>query len=354
MFGYIGDTFWAQANNSVTPQETFSVAANMSAEFGYQNLRLVNSIDVEPGHNIQASNVSTIHAYVQQLRTYSAYVYGRIQGPQFPNQTAMYNEAYLFYKEIGVNGIFIDLAPILYQQIGQTMFNKIMQNLTDSFPGISFMMNYASKSLPVETPLSGTTWGLNTYIMPTVPSGQYTYDSVNQSKIVELNHVFPGHVLLHYDANAGLGMGEPMAVFADASTSNEISALTTLVQNGLNPPSCPSSDKTQCKYDFLVPVLGAWTANNSQYGGTLYNGLSTGKYARSTLNSFVGVIQSNYVLSPSLGPEEFSPSVSPAFNAQILAALTIGPTLLCLFACLLWSFSRNNRFVPLISFRDLD
>jgi hypothetical protein len=345
MFGYVGDTFWAEANQSITPQQTISVAANLSAKFGAQNIRFVNPVDVEPGHNIQPQMVQTIGAYVDNLRRYSSVVYGRIDALQFSNLSSMYSEASLFVKQLHVNGIFIDLAPVLYNNIGQTTFNKIIQNLTNSFPGLNYIMNEAATSSDYITPLSGTTWGSSTFVMPTVSSGQYTYGGIsNLSKIIALNKIFPGHVLMHYDANAGLGKGEPMAVFADQSTSNEISALTTLIQNGLTPPTCPSSDTSLCKFDFLIPVLGAWTANDSAYSGTLYNSFSFGKYARGTFDNFMGIIQSNYVMSASLGAQDFAaPSVSSGLNNEMYVALTFAPLVLCLLACFVLALQGNNQ-----------
>ena len=207
MFGYIGDTFWPLANQSITPSDTIALAANLSAKFGAENLRFVNPVDVEQGHNIQSQMIPTIKAYVDSLRQYSSVVYGRIDlAHQFTNISSIYSEAYLFVKELDVNGIFFDLAPILYGHIGPSAYNRIIQNLTDSFPGLNYIMNEAATSTNYITPLKGTTWGATTYVMPTVPTGNYTYSGIQGElgKIVSLNTIYPGRVLLHYDANAHL------------------------------------------------------------------------------------------------------------------------------------------------------
>lgn len=283
MFGYVGDTFWPQANQSITPAETIQLAANLSEAVGAQNLRIVNPVDVEPGHNIQSAYYSTIASYVSSLKQYSSIVYGRLSMEQFTNLSSIYPQVSMFVNQLGLNGVFFDFAPILYSQIGQTAYNQIIQNLSSSFPGLNFLMNEAAKSSNYITPLSGDTWGAYTYVMPTVASGSYTFSGVSLSRIAALNKIYPGRVLLHYDANAQL-KGDPMGVFADQTATNEISAVTTLAEKGADPSS------SQYAYRFLYPVLGAWTYEGSIYEGTLYNSLTFGTYNRSTIYSLTSIM----------------------------------------------------------------
>jgi hypothetical protein len=283
MFGYVGDTFWPQANQSITPQETIQLAANLSAAVGASNLRIVNPVDVEPGHNIQSAYISTIASYVASLKQYASVVYGRIDMTQFNTTATIYPEVSMYVNQLGLNGVFFDLAPILYQRIGQSAFNNIIQNLSSSFPGLNYVMNEAANSNDYITPLHGTTWGANTYVMPTVSSGSYTFSGVSLSKIAALNKIYPGRVLLHYDSNAQL-KGDPMGVFADQTTSSEISAVTTLAEKGAHP------SQTQYRYNFLYPVLGAWTYVGSEYQGTLYNSLTFGTYDRGTIYSLTSIM----------------------------------------------------------------
>jgi hypothetical protein len=287
MFGYIGDTFWPLANQSITPQQTISLAANLSAKVGAANLRLVNPVDVEQLHNVHPQMIPTVKAYVDSLKQYASVLYGRIDLLQFNTTSKLYPEISMFVTQLDLNGVFFDYAPVLYNRIGQTAFNQMIQNLSDSFPGLNYVMNEAAKSNNYITPLVGTTWGANTYVMPTV-SGTYTFSGVSLSRVAALNKIYSGRVLLHYDANAEL-KGATMCIFASQTASNEISALRTLAYRGAHPTS------SQYAYRFLYPVLGAWTYEGGQYRGTLYNSLTIGTYNRSTISAFTSIMVRNDV-----------------------------------------------------------
>jgi hypothetical protein len=335
MFGYIGDSFWPWYNNSISPSATISLAQNLSERFGASNLRLVNPVDVFYQHNIK-SNVSLIKSYVDSLRQYASIVYGRIDALAFPNITAMYNEAYLFVKELDVNGIFFDLAPLLYMRIHQTAFNAIIQNLTDSFPGLNYIMNESANSTTYITPLNGTTWGKFTYVMPTVGPGTYTYSSFQSegrlSKVVALNEIYPGRVIVHYDANAQQNNSEPMAVFSDQTASNEISAISTFLHNGLNPPTCPSNPVTLCDFNFLVPMFGAWTSAIGVYHGTLYNGFTFGTYHRGTVYNLTDAIANNILVA---GPS--APVISGS-TVNGFALFTVALSVISFFAAVYYKY----------------
>jgi hypothetical protein len=288
MFGYVGDYYWPQFNNSVAPQQMISTAQSISNSVGKANLRIVGAVDVEPGHNINQTTVpnieATIRAYVGSLKTYSAVVYGRIDMEQFHDLTSLKAEFSLF-TSLGLNGVFFDLAPIIYNNMGELNFNNMMQQLTNSFPNICYLFNQSNPTITLlhEPTAYGNTWWTNAYVSPTVYPGSLT--TLNLNRIAQLNGLYPGHVIIHYDANAGLGLSEPMAYFADHIPSAEESAIHTLASEGFNYWKASSSHE----FNILIPVFGAWTANTSIYHGTLYNGLSVGTFSHGTLTgSFSG------------------------------------------------------------------
>jgi hypothetical protein len=283
MFGYVGNYYYPQTNNSVTPAEMISAAKNISGVVGASNLRIVEAVDVEPGHNINQTTdpniVSTIRTYVSGLKVYSSMVYGRMDMEQFTNYKSISAEMAL-YSSMGVTGVFFDLAPILYSRMGQNAFNHMMQELTINFPNVCYIMNQTSPIITI-TPLGNDTWQQQTYVSPTVSPGSLTTLAGGLTKIENLNKLFPGRVIIHYDANGGLGTQEPMAYFADHAQNLQESAIHTLDAEGLHPASGKSLDQ----FNVLIPVFGAWSAKSSIYHGTLYNGLSVGTYHQNTLST---------------------------------------------------------------------
>jgi hypothetical protein len=285
MFGYVGDVFYPQTNNSLSPSQMISAAQSISSSVGKANLRLVGSVDVEQGHNVQPAYVSQIASYVSSLEQYASVVYGRIDMEQFPNYTALSTETNLFVNELHLNGIFFDLAPPIYHN-NPTKFNAMMQELTENYPNVCYLFNQTAPSITI-TPGSGDTWQNNAYVSPTVAPGSLTTLAGGLTKVQDLNELYPGHVIIHYDANAGLGNTEPMAYFANAAASKEEAAVQTLASQGYN---YYKSKNTGDEFNFLFPVFGAWSSHSSSYKGTLYNGLTTGTYSRSTMSTFVSTM----------------------------------------------------------------
>lgn len=284
MFGYVGDSFYPLTNNSVTPSEMISEAQSISNSVGASKLRIISAVDVEPGHNIQSSMIPTIADYVANLSLYSSMVYGRIDMEQFSNYSSLSTEIGLYVNQLHLKGVFFDLGPVLYSRMGESAFNNMMQQLTNEFPNVCYLFNQSSTTIIM--PESGTTWASNAYLSPTVSPGSLT--SISLSKIQTLNKYYPGRVIVHYDSNAGLGKEEPMAYFADQSSSSEQTAIHTLAEEGYNYAQKNSPDR----FNVLYPVFGAWTWSGSAYHGTLYNSFTFGTYDRGTVSSFTSTMKS--------------------------------------------------------------
>jgi hypothetical protein len=99
------------------------------------------------------------------------------------------------------------------------------------------------------------------------------------STINSLNAIYPGRVLLHFDAFASVST-EPMGLFANQKASVEETTIKNL-----------ASLAVKNHFDLIFPVIGAWTYSGSIYGGTLYNSLSKGTFARNTETNFIGVMK---------------------------------------------------------------
>jgi hypothetical protein len=319
-FGYVGNSFYPTTDLGITQQQMLSAAKNLSETFGKQNLVLVSSVDETPisGGTINSSMIASMASYITQLHKYAAEVFGRLDFYQF-NLTSLpgtafgdcepwyncpiYNQSKLYVDELGLNGIWFDHPSQYQNDIGNVTFNQMMQNLTDLFPGVKFIINQTpSVKLGYVKELSGYSWENMTYASPSPVEGSLT---LNENQIAELNDLYPGHVILHLDAEGPPSIGsqanEPMSIFASLNASQEISNLTTLIHEGSAPSSANES------YAMVVPVVGSWTCDNAtsemnngvpcpgsvDYDGTLYNGLSTGNFSRSTIGSFEQVLLSN-------------------------------------------------------------
>jgi len=271
-FGYLGGHFFPADQLSLTPEDLINTASSLSTRVGGSgNLALVTAV-AEP-RTIPSTAYPAVTSYVASLHQYAPLVLGRLDLNRYnaTSSPTVYDEMAKFVTTFNLNGVFFDHAIIYYTSVGQAAFNDMMQQLHNLYPSIYFILNDARAS-PL-LPSSGTTWADQAYISPSVSKD--SYETVNYDAIVSLNQVWNGRVLLHLDAYAKVS-GQPMGVFADQSNTTEISAVQHLVNNG-----------TVYNYRFLYPVIGGWTFVNSTYGGTLYNSLPKGNYARGTLSSFM-------------------------------------------------------------------
>ncbi len=309
-FGYIGNTFYPQYELNISTQAMISTAKNLSETFGKNNLVLVTAVDEIPlpGGDItnSSSNISAISSYVSQLHKYAATVWGRLDFYQF-NLTAtsygncktwskcpIYNQTSLYVHQLGLDGIWYDHPSQYWNVTGSVKFNKMMQNLTELFPKTRFILNQTPGGIiGYVQELKGYTWGNQTWVAPSPPQNK-TLPNLKQIQIEQ--KLFPGHVLLHFDARGPPAIGEdkfePMSIFAADSASEEASILTKLVYGGTHPASMNQF------YGMVIPLVGSWTYNGSihgsrNYNGTLYNGLQTGNYARSTILAFEKLILNN-------------------------------------------------------------
>jgi hypothetical protein len=271
IFGYTGNAFYPQSQLGVSPAQTISIAQQISAKVGKNNLRLVCVLGLEGG-SISSGAYTTEHNYVNSLKQYASVVYARIDLEDYSTSSLMANINVLV-NTLGVNGIWLDEGPHLWQSMGSGAFNTMMQNIVNAHPSINILMNQAVVLNGYITPAKGTTWGSHTWISPSVDSGSCC--TVNTGLVNALNNIYPGRVLVHFDAFAQVNT-EPMGIFANQGTSTELSEIKSL-----------ASQAGSHNFDFMFPVLGAWTYKSSSYHGTEYNALGSGKYDRNTFNSFL-------------------------------------------------------------------
>lgn len=292
-FGFVGDQFYPQTMLNISEQTMINYVANLSATYGRNRLVILTAVDEIPvtGGEITSPMISTIASYVSALHQYAAAVYGRLEFDQFNLNASsygtcsawstcpIYNQSALYINELGLNGIWFDHVSQYYQAIGSLDFNNMMQNLTEMFPTASFILNQASSGhygFVQELQGSGYTWENQTFVSPTTTKNFV----VPRKTIQTLNQLFPGHVILHLDAEGPSQIGTsskvPMSLFANLDTSSEIWTMDNLVNAGISPLLQNES------YATVIPVIGSWTYAYGQYEGTLYNGLSVGNYARST------------------------------------------------------------------------
>ena len=276
LFGYLGKHFIPTNQLNLTREDLIETASTLSTQLaGHSNLALVTAV-AEPGP-IPSSLYPAVTSYVASLHQYAPLVIGRLDLNRYnvTSSPTVYDELAKYVTTFNLDGVLFDHAIIYYSSVGQGAFNDMMEKMHDLYPNVYFILNDA-RAAPL-LPTAGTTWANQTYISPSVSLN--SYDAVNYDAIVNLNQVWNGRVLLHLDAYAKVP-GEPMGVFADQSNETEISAVQDLVNNG-----------TIYNYRFLYPIVGGWTFVNSTYGGTLYNSLSKGNYARGTFPSFMQTMQ---------------------------------------------------------------
>lgn len=326
LFGFVGNTFYPQTQLGLTQQQVIDVAKNLCAAVGKQNLNILTAVDeiqtyLDPNGVINTSNpaiMSNITSYVSSLKQYSAAVYGRLDFLQynvsFPsygaisNPLSVYNQTSLYVNKLGLSGVWFDRSPSYYADgpndkgaktppgAGPETFNRMMQNLTTMFPAAKFILNQAASQFGPITPFGNTTWEQNTYICPTVQVNKPGYTLTDDwAEFPEFYARFPGHVLLHFDAQGPYpltaGSPPPMATFANMSVSQEQTVLDNLAINGTEP-----SVNDGVSYSMVYPIIGAWTSWNvngwPQYNQTLYNSLTIGNYHRSTNATFVNIMKS--------------------------------------------------------------
>jgi len=269
-FGYVGNSFYPQSELGITPAQMIMEAAQLSNAVGYSNLRFVSVVSEFAGQDVTPAMYPTIESYVSSLRSYASVVYGRIDLSDFNLKTTPSIYAKVAeYVQLGLNGIWLDGAIGYYDKVGGAKFNTMMQNIAELYPSLNFILNNAPANLGIVTPTGS--WSSKAYISPSVTKG--TYDMVSASTVASMNALYPGRVLVHFDA-FGQVETEPMGLFADKSAAIEEGTVKAIAS----------------QYLLLYPVLGAWTYDGSPYRGTLYNSLPYGGYARDTVGSFVSVM----------------------------------------------------------------
>jgi hypothetical protein len=270
MFGYTGNSFYPQSQLGLSQAQTISVAQQVSARVGKTNLRIVCALGLEGG-SIGSGSYTAERNYVNSLKQYASVVYARMDLQDYSGASLMSNIGVLV-KTLGVNGLWLDEAPKLWASMGSARFNTMMQNIVNAFPSINIILNQALIAGSPIRPTMGT-WGSHTWIAPSVNSGGCC--TINYGEMSMLNGIWGGRVVLHFDAFAKVNT-EPMGIFANQQTSTEESEIRSL-----------AGAAHSHNFDFLFPVLGAWTQASSQFHGTMYNSLSTGAHARGTFSSFI-------------------------------------------------------------------
>src|SRR5437588_3738832 len=201
-FGYVGNTFYPQAQLGVSPQTLIAQASSIGESVGPANLRLVSAIDEIRGRNISPAMIATEKSYVDSLRKYASVVYGRLDLQQFnlTSSPTIYAEVDKYARQLDLNGAWFDHAIVYYNAVGQAKFNAMMQALSSANPSFSYILNNPGTRQGYITPLPGTTWAANTHICPSVKAG--TFDAVDLAQISVLNSLYPSRVLVHWDAFA--------------------------------------------------------------------------------------------------------------------------------------------------------
>ncbi len=285
-FGWVGDRFYPKYQLGISQSMMIQVAKNLSETFGKKNLALLTAVDeiLGPRGTISASMIPTIKSYVSELRKFAFAVYGRLDFDQFnlTSKESLFKETALYINTFQLSGVWFDHAVSYFDTLGDRSFNKMMQSLTKEFPGAEFILNHTAKNGTI-TELPGYNWERSTYITPSTVGSLV----VNQKEIQDLNKAFPGHVLLHLDADGPSPLGnkdEAMSLFGALTGSKEISKLYALSRNGTHPRLANES------YSMIYPMVGSWDYINKTFDGVLYNSLPTGNFARSTFPSFEKVI----------------------------------------------------------------
>jgi hypothetical protein len=282
-YGYVGGNFFPTTELGITQAQVLQEASKLSNQIGFSNLRLVTAVDTTQTNFANYTMLPVIQSYVETLRAYASVVYGRIDLTLFNTSSSptVYQMVKKYADKMDLNGIWFDQAAVYYGAVGKSSFDSMMQNLTEKYPTLNFILNNAATNVAIIQPQPKDTWQKNTYISPTVEQG--SYNSVNLTLISEMYALFPGRVLLHYDASFNLP-AEPMGVFADQTSKNETTAISLLAEQGKDPASQSES------YYLLYPILGSWTYTGSNFSGTIYNSLNIGNYDRQTAHSFISVM----------------------------------------------------------------
>lgn len=294
----------------ITPAQTLSAVQTLSGKVGKSHLMLVSVVGEEPNQppwgltNVNWSNktqVSMLKSYVKSLKSYAKGEYARLDFEEFnsTSSTTINSQVSDFVSKLGVNGFWFDHGPNLYNTIGQNAFNHMMQALATSFPSVTFLVNDAV-GCPAGlkctnggwiTPLTNDTWQKQSYISPSLQTN--TYNQLNTNTMKSLSAIWTCScstegegMILHFDAYSQVST-EPMGVFAAQSSSVEESAIQTLTNMGIPGRSGYSG----YSYYLMYPMLGAATfdgklSGSPNYEGTMYNSLTSGTYARSTIASF--------------------------------------------------------------------
>lgn len=302
-FGYFGDTFRPQTQLGITPSLMVEEAKSISnAVGGPSHLALVTAIAEAAGNYVTPNMFATEKGYVEELRQYAGIVGGwlSLRETNLTSTPNVYDEVSTMVNNLGVNAIWFDFPghyetflqkyfykPSCSTRCGDIEFNRMMQNLVNLFPHVTFFLNMADRHTLIR-PMSGTTWAADTYFMPG-PASSTTGVSKDVMQWIEtLNKIYPGHLIFHFDASAR-GRGEPMGLFSDLSNTKEVSLLNTLLSNGLNPPTLDEG------YNLVIPIMGGPTyGGNHTTQGRLYNSFSIGLNDRRTLSSFVSLMQKYY------------------------------------------------------------
>jgi hypothetical protein len=295
-FGYVGNNFYPRLQLDITPKQTLQEAKLLSTDLNSTSvLRFVSTVDEIPGEEVSWSNLSQVQQiknYVVSLQSYGQ-VYGRLDLAEF-NYTAwsgntIFSEASRYIKQLSIQGIWLDHAGVLFNS-NPIKFNQMMQNLTNQFPGVTFILNQAYHQANSNfniVPETGTTWASKTYISPSIQMGSYNVLPSKQ-QLSRWNDSYPGRVLIHFDSFAKYSY-EPMGIFANQSKAVEVKTLQKLASEGT-----PGSVNYIASFSLLYPILGAWTygGNGSEYQGTMYNSFTSGYgiYDRGTIKNFAEIM----------------------------------------------------------------
>ena len=277
LFGYTGDVFVPEIQLGISPDMLVNVTKDLALNFGKDNLRIVTAVNQVQRRFISSGMVPVIKSYVDSLRQYASVIYGRIDLRIFNVTSArsVYDEVSLYVNQLDLNGIWLEKAAVYYAAVGQKTFNLMMENLTTTYPSLHFILNHAAVKYGIVTPLSGTRWPSMAWVSPSV--AQNTSDHVNPLWIQKLNSIYPGHVVIHWDAYAKVA-AQPMGIFASETEAQELADFGHVWKNA-----------SSLGAKVLIPAIGSWTYEGSQYGGTLYNSLQEGTFSRDTLPSFVQI-----------------------------------------------------------------
>lgn len=283
-YGYVGGDFFPTTQLGITKAQVLHQASMLSDDIGKSNLRLVTAVDTTQAREANSTMIPVIKRYVDKLETYASVVYGRVDLEVFnmSSPTTVFQLVSEYVNQMDLNGVWFDHAVVYYSVIGRLPFDDMMQKLANEFPGLNFVLNNAAANHGIITPTKTDTWQANAYISPTVKKGTYNY--VDLREVSRMNALYPGHVLVHFDASSYV-MQEPMARFAAQNSSTEITTITMLASQGAHPQNQTEG------YSLLYPFLGSWTYINSKYQGTIYNALAFGHYSRGTASSFISVME---------------------------------------------------------------